>query len=197
MPSDMIYYSSQEDLLETPLLQQATLIIERISSTPLLVVLTILSILFPVLIFPLHGIGEIRLLDLHFSYNPDQVYEHLSILGAKGRSAYSRMALTSDLLFPVSYSLALSIALMLVLRKLCRPVNRFRYLCLFPFLIVIVDWCENLSLAFVTHTFPDRVDTIINFASVSSSLKWTLVILTTLMLVLGVIIWTISSIRDR
>lgn len=159
--------------------------------------LTFLSILFPVVIFPFHDIGEITLLDLHFSYNPDQVYEHLSMLGTKGRSAYARMALTSDLLFPVSYSLALSVALMLVLRKLILPESRFRYLCLFPFLIVIVDWCENLSLAFVTRTFPERANTIISFASVFTSLKWTLVVLTTLMLVLGLTVWATKSIRGR
>ena len=159
--------------------------------------LTFLSILFPVVIFPLHGIGEITLLDLHFSYNPDQVYEHLSMLGRKGRSAYARMALTSDLLFPVSYSLTLSVALMLVLRKLVLPDSRFRHLCLFPFLIVIVDWCENLSLAYVTRIFPERANTIVSFASVFTSLKWTLVVLAIIVLVMGVTFRAANSLRGR
>ena len=155
-----------------------------------------ISILFPVVIFPLHGLSDIRLLDLHFSYDPDQVYQHLSMLGAEGRISYRRMALTSDLLFPVSYSLAMSVALMLVLRKLFRPDSRFRYLCLFPFLIVLTDWCENLSLAFVTYSFPERADTLISFASVFTSLKWMLVVSAILMLLVGVIIWTLTIIRE-
>ena len=179
------------------LLHRATLIIERFSSTLSLIVLLVLSILFPIVIFPLHGIGEIRLLDLHFSYGPDQVYEHLSILGAKGRIAYARMALTSDLLFPISYSFALSVALMLVLRKLFRADSQFRHLCLFPFLIVIADWCENLCLAFLTLTFPDRADTIICFASAFTSLKWMLVILTISILLLGITFWVINNSRGQ
>jgi len=159
--------------------------------------LLVLSILFPIVIFPLHGIGEVRLLDLHFSYGPDQVYEHLSVLGAKGRIAYARMALTSDLLFPISYSLALSVALMLVLRKLFRTDSQFRHLSLFPFLIVIADWCENLCLAFVTLTFPDRADTVIVFASTSTSLKWILVILTISMIMLGITFWVRRNIRGQ
>ena len=159
--------------------------------------LLLLSILFPIVIFPLHGIGEIRLLDLHFSYGPDQVYEHLSIIGAKGRIAYARMALTSDLLFPISYAFTLSVALMLILSKLIRTDSQLRHLCLFPFLIVIADWCENLCLAFVTLTFPDRADTIIVFASTSTSLKWVLVILTISIMMLGIFFWVIRDIRGQ
>jgi len=173
------------------------LFIERFAGIPSLVVLLAISILFPVVIFPLHGLNDIRLLDLHFLYDPDQVYQHLSMLGAEGRNSYCRMALTSDLLFPVSYSLAMSVALMLVLRKLFLPDSRFRYLCLFPFLIVIIDWCENLSLAFVTYSFPERADTLIGFASVFTSLKWMLVVSSILMLLTGISFWSIMFIRER
>ena len=163
----------------------------------MLVVLTLVSVLFPVVLFPLHGIGDIKLLDLYFSYNADQVYNHLAALGAEGRSSYARMALTSDLAFPVSYSLTLSIALMLVLRKLFPSVSRFRYLCLFPFLIVIIDWCENLSLAFVTRAFPVRTDAIISSASFFTSLKWSLVVLTVLLLLATAAFWAVVVVRNR
>ena len=179
------------------MLQQSTRFIERISSTPMLVYLTLISALFPAVLFPAYGIGDIKLLDLHFSYSPDLVYKHLAALGEEGRSAYTRMALTSDLVFPVVYSLALSVALMLVLQKLFPPASRFRYLCLFPFLIIIVDWCENLSLAFVTYAFPEPVDWIVNSASFFTSLKWTLVVLTVLMLLTAVTIRIVSSLRGR
>lgn len=149
------------------------------------------------MIFPLHGIGDIKLLDLHLSYSPDQVSEHLTRLGAEGRSAYARMALSSDLIFPVSYTLALSVALLLVLRKLSPPDSRIRQLCLFPFLILIVDWGENLSLALITRSFPERADTLIRFASALTSLKWTLVVLTVLMLSLAATNWAANSIRGK
>lgn len=179
------------------MLQQSVRFIEHISSIATLVKLTLVSVLFPAILFPLYGLGDVKLLDLHFSYSPNQVYEHLAALGEEGRSAYTYMLLTADLAFPVIYSLALSVALILVMKKLFPPASRFRYLCLFPFLILIIDWCENLILAFVTCAFPESVDWLVISASFFTSLKWTLVALTVLMLLMVVIIWTFSGIRGR
>lgn len=147
------------------------------------------------LIFPLHGVGDFRLLDLYFAYGPDQVYENLSMLGADGRSRYRQMALTSDLLFPISYSLALSIAMMLIFRRLLPPDSPIRHLCLFPFLTVAVDWCENLCLAYITHSYPEQPGTLIHLASTFTSLKWMLVITGILILFAGLAYLTIRMIR--
>ena len=108
------------------MLQQLVQLIERISSIPILVALTLVSILFPAVLFPLHKIGDSKLLDLHFSYSSVQVYEHLAALGEEGRNVYICMALTSDLVFPICYSLAVSVALIMVLKNLFLPACRFR-----------------------------------------------------------------------
>lgn len=179
------------------MLQQLVQLIERISSIPILVALTLVSILFPAVLFPLHKIGDSKLLDLHFSYSSVQVYEHLAALGEEGRNAYICMALTSDLVFPICYSLVLSVALIMVLKNLFPPACRFRYLCLFPFLIVIFDWCENLSLAYITNVFPKPVGWIINFSSFFTSLKWSLVLLSVMMLFIVIIIQIISLKRGK
>ena len=176
------------------LLQQAARFIEHIASVPVLVVLTLLSVLFPAVLFPAHGIGDIKSLDLYFSYSPDQVYQHLAALGVEGRNAGIHMALTTDMAFPVVYSMALSVMLALVLRKLFPPASRLRYLCLFPFLIVLADWCENAGLAMVMRTFPDRSDAIVLAASTFTSLKWALIMLT---LLVTVTLWAACIIRGR
>ena len=180
---------------ERPLIQQPAQFIERTASIPVLVLLVLLSILFPAVLFPAHGIGDIKPLDLHFSYSPDQVYEYLAVLGAKGRGDYTRMLLTSDLAFPVVYSMALSIALMIVLRKLL-PLASV-YLCLFPFTIVIADWFENLCLVMVTREFPEQADIIASYASSFTSLKWVLIVLTVLILLTSVAFWVARYIRDK
>jgi len=176
------------------LLQQAARFIERIASVPVLVALTLLSVLFPAVLFPAQGIGDIKPLDLYFSYSPDQVYQHLAALGVEGRSASIHMALTTDMVFPVVYAMALSVMLALVLRKLLPPASRFRYLCLFPFMIVLADWCENAGLAMVMRTFPEQTDAIVLAASTFTSLKWILIILT----LLGTVTpWAARIIRGR
>ena len=151
--------------------------IDRIANVRVLVVLTLLSAVFPAVLFPAAGIGNDRPLDLYFSYSPDQAYEYLSGLGAKSRSAYARMELTTDLLFPVVYSLALTVALVMAARRVLPADSRLRYLSLFPFLIVIADWCENLSLVTVIHAYPEQRDTIVTAASLFTSIKWNFLII--------------------
>jgi LPS O-antigen subunit length determinant protein (WzzB/FepE family) len=50
-------------------------------------------------------------------------------------------------------------------------------------LIVISDWCENLSLAAVIHAFPDQLDVISTAASFFTSIKWIFLILVVMTLV--------------
>jgi len=139
--------------------------------------LVLLSTLFPAVLFPAAGIGDDTPLDLYLCYSPDQAYEYLGGLGAKGRAAYAKMELTTDLLFPVVYSLALTVALVIGARRILSSDSRLQYLRFFPLLIVIADWSENLSLAVVIHAFPDRLDAIATAASLFTSLKWTFLIL--------------------
>ena len=154
--------------------------VDRHACVPVLLVLLFLSALFPVIVFPAHGIGDMVPLDLYFSYDPDQVHSHLSALGEQGRRAYAGMLLISDMVFPLFYTSALSVALVLGLRSKLAPGHR--RLCLFPFLVVIADWCENLCLATAVRAYPDSVDTVVRIASISTSLKWALLAVTLLML---------------
>ena len=137
-----------------------------------LVLLVLLAALFPAVLFPAAGIGEGRPPDLYFSYSPDQVYRYLDELGAKGRMAYARMELTTDLLFPVVYSLALTVALVIAARSIRLATSWLQLLRFFPMLIVIADWGENLSLARVIHAYPDQPDALVAMASLFTSLKW-------------------------
>jgi hypothetical protein len=171
--------------------------INRIASVRVLVLLTLLAILFPAAIFPAAGIGDITPLDLYLSYSPDQVYKYLGELGAKGRIAYARMELTTDLLFPVVYSLALTVALTMGTRRILSSDNRLQHLHFLPLLIVISDWCENLSLAVVIDAFPDRLDAIATAASLFTSAKWTFLILVVITLVTVVALAVTKQFRER
>ncbi len=169
-------------------------LVAQLVSLRALVLLALLSALFPLVIFPAAGIGDRVPLDLHLYYSPDQVREHLDTLGAEGRAAYLAMATGTDLLFPVVYALALSVALALCLRRLLAPDSRLRHLRLLPLLIVIADWGENLNLAVVLRAYPERSDTYAATASLFTSLKWGLLgLVACILLVTGVL----AAIRQR
>jgi hypothetical protein len=162
------------------LLQQAAVLVSRFAGVPALLVLAVLAALFPLVLFPACGTSDFVPLDLHFSYNPELVSEYLAELGAEERRSYRCMLLIPDMVFPVVYAAALSVLLMLVL---CRHVSPARgYLCLFPFLVVIADWGENLFLAAVVAAYPESLDGVIRVASLFTALKWVLLALTLLVL---------------
>jgi hypothetical protein len=178
-----VAYTSHLVSVDKRVLQKLTGLIERIATIRVLVLLTLLSILFPVFLFPAAGIGGGTPLDLYLSYSPGQVYEYLGGLGARGRSAYARNELTTDLLFPVIYSMALMVALMMAARRILPPDSRLQYLRFLPLLIVMADWGENLCLAVVIEAFPDRLDAIVTAASLFTSLKWAFLVIVVMTLV--------------
>jgi hypothetical protein len=107
------------------------------------------------------------------------------------------MELTTDLLFPVVYSLALTVALTMGTRRILSSDNRLQYLHFLPLLIVISDWCENLSLAVVIDAFPDRLDAIATAASLFTSAKWTFLILVAITLVTVGALAVTKQFRER
>ena len=180
---------------EHSLLQQLARSVDRLASVPALLILVLLAALFPFVLFPAHGIGEMVPLDLQFSYGSARVNDHLAALGAEGRRAYSSMLMTSDMVFPLVYATALSIALMLVLcRGLAAGGNS---LCLFPYLIVMADWGENLCLAAAVRGFPGQADALARYASACTSLKWVLLAATLLVLLVAVVFRVAGKTRGR
>lgn len=156
---------------------------KRVSSVPLFLLLTLVSLLFPLVLFPLYGIGDHGFLDLYLFYGPEQVRDYLSALGPAGRAAYISMLLSADLLYPVVYSLALSVALTLLWRERSSIENPRRYWTLLPFAIVLFDWCENLSIAWIARAYPDQTEAMVRVASACTSMKWSLVAFTLLLIV--------------
>jgi hypothetical protein len=171
--------------------------IDHIATIHVLVLLILLSMLFPTVFFPAAGIGDDAPLDLYLSYSPGQAYEYLGGLGAKGRIAYAKMELTTDLLFPVVYSMALIVALAMSTQRIFPPDSRLQYLRFFPLLIVIADWGENLSLAVMIYTFPDQLEVLATAASLFTSLKWTFFMLVIMGLVTVVALTVKKQLHKR
>lgn len=162
-------------------------IIDRLASLRVLGMCFLLTLLFPLLIFPWMGFGDEQPMDRSWSYSARQVYAYLDALGAAGRSEYLRWALSADLVFPVIYSFMLFLALTLACRRTtgCRGwIRKGRYL---PLLIIVADWSENVSLAVVAYRYPERLDVMAQAASLFTTTKWMLIGGSLLLLVIMVL----------
>lgn len=139
----------------------------------------ILVLIFNLLIFP-QGRNRLldnntlsgRLLDARFSYGTAEAYDLMESYGQEGRTVYWKMALVVDNPYAVVYSIALMLMLIHVF-SVTEPDNGLiKKLVFLPILAGLADIIENACLAYLLTSYPVRLESIMSFASVCTSLKW-------------------------
>ena len=116
--------------------------------------------------------GGLMLLDMHFSYTPNDAYKLLEALGKAGRQAYLTMHLTLDLVFPVVYSLLFSFSIAWFLKRLLPPDHFLQWIVLIPFIAGLADLIENVNITIMGLTYPTRLDGLVRLSSLMTTLKF-------------------------
>ncbi len=120
------------------------------------------------------GKTDIQVLDLQFCYSPEKARSIISNYGDEGRGLAIKFGLIADTFYPMAYTFLFTIILTLILKSLSGYGIIYKYLHLSPFLILITDYCENISVANLFRTYPNFSDTQVRIASFLTSLKWSL-----------------------
>jgi hypothetical protein len=110
-------------------------------------------------------------LDSDCFYTAEKAYDLFNKLGDDGRLFYAWTEITLDLIFPVLYTLFLSLLLIFIFRKL----SNFKFqraLVLLPLMAMLFDFCENALIAFLLFAYPKKYIWIAVVASLSTKLKW-------------------------
>ncbi len=144
---------------------------ERYSRWFLIVILAGLILVVNLFLFPLFHPGneERELFDSQFSYSVERAYEIVEPYNAKERQAYILGHLTVDLVFPVIYSLFLS----LLVYRLSLNVS----LSLLPFLGMAADFLENIGIIFLLSNYSYLPPALVRLTSFFTSLKWLFLII--------------------
>ena len=134
----------------------------------LLILLFICSVCFqnlPNNIYP-------NMLDLSFGFSGPEVLKTFETLGETGRTQYIYSSLILDTAFPIIYGL-LFFALLLKLKE------ERAFILSLPFLAVIFDLCENISISLMMSSdfFNEISESQIFISSVLNQCKWVLCIL--------------------
>ena len=144
-----------------------------------------------------HGIGT---LDLQFASSADHARATLDQLGSTGRSAYDVFQIV-DVLFPLSYALALSG----LIWSLWRGVHRrfVVYLAAIPIAGAVLDYLENILVRVALHSYPATSSTELSVSVVVTTVKLVFSYASQLLVVLGLvaglvrILWTARRDRDQ
>ncbi len=171
--------------------------LDLLATKKVLIALTVLYPLFPLLILPAVVDTEgAPILDTYIFYNANVVYSVLSQYSEAARHSYMLGAVTVDVIYPVYYSVSLSLLLAYVIKPLSSGKGRIQYLRLLPFLPMVADFAENLLLSRVFSSWPARLDWVADIAGYVTLIKWSgLMFVFIVILLLAVISHRVSRVR--
>lgn len=138
------------------------------------------------------GKPDIQVLDLQFCYSPEKARSIISDYGEEGRGLAIKFGLIADTVYPMTYTFYFIIILTWILKGLSVYGIRYKNLHLFPLLILLVDYLENINLANLFRTYPSFSDVQVHIASFFTSLKWSLVGVLAV-LILCALIWLLQK----
>ena len=133
--------------------------------------------------------GGLRILDMRFSYGPDEANRWFEALGTDGRRAYLMLHLLPDMLFPACYSLAFACTAAWFLVRLLPLDHPLQWLSLTPLISGVADILENLSLVIVNWSYPSRIDWLAHTASVLTKIKFGLMPIGVVLLSAMALLW--------
>ena len=137
--------------------------------------------------------GGLRILDMRFSYGPEEANQLFEALGTEGRRAYIVLHLVPDMLFPISYALAFACTSAWFLVRLLPLDHPLQWLSLTPLLSGVADLLENLSLVAANSSYPSRIDWLTQAASLLTKVKFGLMPIGVVLLSVMVLLWFIRG----
>lgn len=177
--------------------------IHRLASLRNVLILAIIYVGTSVLIFNIGIVPRLMeqadgmgLLDNTFGYTPQRVYTLFDTLGANGRQLYGTYLLAFDFLYPILFAVTNSIVLAYLLESLFGPKRSFVFLYLLPFVALLFDFVENLSLLALLWLYPTQLAALAIFAEIVTATKLALVnflFIVTLMVLAGVLFKTLYA----
>lgn len=143
--------------------------------------LLLLMVFFNAVIMPnLAGDQQAVPIDLQFAYSPERAYELIRSYGEETRRSYMIGEMTMDVLYPIVYTLFLSLTLLQLFPKNAK-------IALIPYIIFIADMLENTGIVTMLYNFPKELITVAILTSVFSTIKWSVVAIAVLLLIMGLV----------
>ncbi len=164
----------------------------RWASRRLLLLLLGLYVAFPAYLLPkaeqrineLAG-KKVGIIDLLPGYQPDRLWQMLSDYGTEARAYYARTEATTDIAYPITYTLLFVVILSLLYRH--KPYRPFAIINLLPLGILGFDIAENIGIITLLHRYPDIGYSWAVATAVCTTGKWLMLLWCVLAIVYGLL----------
>ncbi len=146
----------------------------RFTKTSIIILFIVFFLLFNLGFIVIFNQLDAGILDGQLFYTADKAYQVIGSYGHTGRETYIRGTLALDFIYPLVYSVMLSLLLF--------KATKDQILSSLPFVILLLDYFENITLLTVVFNFPERIDSVATIAGFITLLKWFMVAASVLLL---------------
>jgi hypothetical protein len=133
-------------------------------------------------------------LDSNISYTSEDAYELFGKL-KEGRKLYAWTEITVDIIFPIIYSLFLSLLIIYISQR-CLINKSPQFLAILPFIAMLFDYGEHVLIAFMLFNYPQEHLALASIASLFTKLKLGLLVISFLAILFGLACLMIQSDRE-
>lgn len=140
--------------------------------------------------------GGLFVPDMRFGYSLADIQQLFSTVGTDGLRVYSAMQ-DADTFLPIVYSLAISFGILIAIRNCPDRLQKTKSLGMFPLIVAIFDYAENILIATQVASYPTLNGGIIELASIYTTLKWVTLGISFLILIVFGVIAIVYSAKNR
>ncbi|MGQ4912804.1 MAG: hypothetical protein ACP6KW_11590 [Candidatus Thorarchaeota archaeon] len=126
--------------------------------------------------------GGLTILDTRMFYSLTDMSSLFAALGGEGMNLYVIQKVV-DTAFPLGYGLAFALAQGIILKRISLDMSRWRYLVLLPITALLLDLAENFLTWSQMAAYPNLSEPVVIVAAASTFSKWTVLGLTTVVLI--------------
>lgn len=137
--------------------------------------------------------GGVGAIDFLIIYSPEKAYDMIAAYGQQGRHYYATIALTLDTVFPILLGLVFSFALSYVFHRAYSEKGVLQRAVLVPPAAIVADLLENIGIATMLLTYPQKIPAVALLASAFSTVKWTAVSAEAVLVVVGLVSWLVKA----
>lgn len=141
--------------------------------------------------------GGTGILDMEALYTPEQAYALFTAMGEAGRAFDLTRIVPLDLVFPFIYTLFYAVTITWLLHRWLPAQSRWHRLNVVPVVGGICDYLENFGIITMLLAWPAQLPDIARFTMVAGFVKFTFIILATVIIIGALAGWVVSMIKDQ
>lgn len=135
----------------------------------------------------------VGVIDLTFGFNPQKTLSMIAEYGDAGREYYANTEMTTDVLYPIVYTLLFCIILTLLFRN--KTYKPFSLINLLPLGALIFDLLENITIVTLLKSFPNSSEMVAIICEIVKMLKWIASGLVLISIFYGLFMWGLKSMK--